>query len=118
MSDRPSLAVVFLPSPIVAVPEHTLYLPILNPEESDDEDDDALAPIDRLLDAEHQWEAMGLPKGKLVSSALSFSKSSVIEEEEIARASPSKVSRALRPLLPWTEQSSGYHLASRHAFTL
>ncbi|RDX57279.1 hypothetical protein OH76DRAFT_1492399 [Lentinus brumalis] len=115
---RPSLAVVFLPSPIVAVPEHTLYLPILNPEESDDEDDDALAPIDRLLDAEHQWEAMGLPKGKLVSSALSFSKSSVIEEEEIARASPSKVSRALRPLLPWTEQSSGYHLASRHAFTL
>ncbi|KAI0719298.1 hypothetical protein C8T65DRAFT_636226 [Cerioporus squamosus] len=107
-----------LPSPIIAVPEHTLYLPILTQEEFEEDDDDAFAPIDRLLDAEHQWETMGVPKGKLVSSAFSFSKSSVIEEEELERASPAKVARALRPLLPWTEQLSGYHLASRHAFTL
>ncbi|RPD60096.1 hypothetical protein L226DRAFT_535034 [Lentinus tigrinus ALCF2SS1-7] len=118
VSGRPSLAVIFLPSPIVSVPEHTLYLPVLTQEELDDDDDDAFVPIDRLLDAEHQWETMGVPKGKLVSPAFSFCKSAVIEEEEIERASPAKVARALRPLLPWTEQLSGYHLASRHAFTL
>lgn len=106
----------------MSVPEHTLYLPVLAPEELDDEDegegDEAFVPNDRLLDAEHQWELFRLPKRKLASSLIVSSKSAVIEEEEIERASPAKVARALRPLLPWTEQWSGYHVASRHAFTL
>ena len=99
------------------MPEHTLYLPILTQDELDD-DDDAFAPIDCLLDAEHQWDAMLVPKNKLVSSAFTSSKSAVVEEEEIVRASPAKVARAFRPLLPSADQWSGYHPASRNAFTL
>lgn len=101
----------------MSVPEHTLYLPVLTQEDVKEEDD-PFTPIDRLLDAEHQWETMGVPKSQLVSPAFTFSNSVVVEEEEIERAVPAKVARVFRPLLPWTQQWANYHIASRHAFTL
>ncbi|KAI0749769.1 hypothetical protein C8Q80DRAFT_1119937 [Daedaleopsis nitida] len=117
LSDRPSLAVVFLPALISSVPEHTLYLPVLTQDELED-DEDTLSPIDRLLDAEHQWDSMLVPKSKLVSAAFTSSRSAVIEEEEIDSVPPARVARAFRPLLPWTEQWASRHLASRNAITL
>ncbi|KAI0671759.1 hypothetical protein C8Q78DRAFT_1189589 [Trametes maxima] len=114
---KPSLAVVFLPAPVKAVPEHTLYLPVLT-QNSLDDDDDLFEPGDRLLDAEHHWDTFGIPKGRVISAAFARSQSSIVEEEEIERASPVKVARALRPLLPWTEAWSIQNLSSRHAFTI
>ena len=106
---------MFVPSAIISVPEHTLYLPVLYQDELEEE---GQGPIDRLLDAEHQWDTLNVAKNCVVSRAFTSGASAVVEEEEIERASPARVGRALRPLLPWTEQWSGYQLASRHAFTL
>ncbi|KAI0635950.1 hypothetical protein C8Q77DRAFT_603858 [Trametes polyzona] len=117
LADKPSLAVVFLPSTIRAVPEHTLYLPVLAPDALED-DDDVLDRSDRLLDAEQDWQLMCVPKERLVSAAFASGRSAVVEEDEIERASPTRVARALRPLLPWTEAWSVQYLTSRHAFTI
>ncbi|KAI0649094.1 hypothetical protein C8Q79DRAFT_948796 [Trametes meyenii] len=114
---KPSLAVVFLPAPVRAVPEHTLYLPVLT-QDSLNDDDDLFGPGDRLLDAEHHWDTLGISKERVISAAFARSQSSVVEEEEIERASPVKVVRALRPLLPWTEAWSIQIISSRHAFTI
>lgn len=105
----------------MTVPNHTLYLPILHQDEVEEEDDiDSFTPVDRLLDAEHQWDNLQVAPRRLVSHAFTSSRSAVVEEEEIERASPARVRRALQPLLPWTNQWSSYQLASRprHAFTL
>ncbi|KAI0775193.1 hypothetical protein BD413DRAFT_533905 [Trametes elegans] len=117
LSEKPSLAVVFLPLAVTSVPEHTLYLPVLTQEAFEDEDD-LFETSDRLLDAEHNWESIGIPKHKLVSAAFSTGRATVVDEEEIERASPAKVARALRPLLPWTEAWTVQNLSSRHAITL
>ena len=106
-----------MPSPNVFIPDHTLYLPVLAQDEIEGDDDTSI-PTDHLLEAERQWESMDVPESRVVSSAFAWSNSAVIEEEEIERASPVKVARLFRPLLPWTEQWASYHLASRHAFTL
>ena len=90
-------------------------MPILTQDELEDDEDSSVAG-DRLLDAEHQLDNLLVPGSCLVSAA--FSTSTVVEEEEIERASSARVARAFRPLLPWTEQWSGYHLASRNAFTM
>ncbi|PIL35563.1 hypothetical protein GSI_02291 [Ganoderma sinense ZZ0214-1] len=120
-AERPSLAIIFLPSASVTVPNHTLYLPVLHQDEAEDEDDiDSFTSGDRLLDAEHQWDSLQVAQSRLVSHAFTSSRSAVVEEEEIERAPPARVRRALQPLLPWTNQWSSYQLASRprHAFTL
>lgn len=97
------------------MPEHTLYLPVLTQDDLED-NEEPTASGDRLLDAEQQLDNMLVSRSGLVSAA--FSTSTVVEEEEIERASSARVARAFRPLLPWTEQWSGYHLASRNAFTM
>ncbi|KAH9903041.1 hypothetical protein C8Q73DRAFT_721421 [Cubamyces lactineus] len=117
LAQKPSLAVIFLPAALRAVREHTLYLPVLAQDGFDDEDD-LFEPGDRLLDAEHQWESFGIPKDRIVSAAFSASESGVVEEEEIQRASPARVARVFRPLLPWTEAWSVQNLSSRHAITI
>ena len=99
------------------MPEHTLYLPVLAQDAFDDEDD-LFESGDRLLDAEHEWESFGIPKDRIVSAAFSASESGVVEEEEIQRASPARVARVFRPLLPWTEAWSVQNLSSRHAITM
>ncbi|KAI0833500.1 hypothetical protein BC628DRAFT_1344021 [Trametes gibbosa] len=114
---KPSLAIVFLPSAVRAVPGHTLYLPVLAQNVLDD-DDDLIESGDRLLDAEQEWQCMGIPKHRIISAAFTTGKSTVVEEDEIERASPTKVARALRPLLAWTEALSVQRLTSRHAFTI
>ncbi|KAH9849708.1 hypothetical protein C2E23DRAFT_838127 [Lenzites betulinus] len=114
---KPSLAVVFLPSAVRAVPGHTLYLPVLAQNTLDD-DDELVESGDRLLDAEQDWQCMGIPRSCVISAAFTGGKSTVVEEDEIERASPTRVARALRPLLPWTEAWSVQNLKSRHAFTI
>ncbi|KAI0359845.1 hypothetical protein OH77DRAFT_1509141 [Trametes cingulata] len=119
LAQKPSLAVVFLPSATIrAVPEHTLYLPLLTQESLDDDEDDLLESGDRLLDAEHQWENLGVPKDRVISSKFIPGKSAVVDEDDIQRASPARVARALRPLLPWTEAWTVQTLTSRHAITI
>ena len=70
-----------------------------------------------LLDAEYQWDAMDVPMNRIVSSAFTCSNTVVVDEEEIERASHAKVARLFKPILP-LGQSTSYHMASRHAFTL
>ncbi|EJF64936.1 hypothetical protein DICSQDRAFT_100420 [Dichomitus squalens LYAD-421 SS1] len=115
---RPSLAIVFLPSANIIVPDHTLYLPVLHNQDELEKEGELTTSGDRLLDAEHQWDGFGIVRSRLISHAFTSGRSAVVEEEEIEEASPAKVRRALRPLLPWSEQWARYHLASRHAFTL
>ncbi|KAH9945169.1 uncharacterized protein BXZ73DRAFT_86712 [Epithele typhae] len=114
--DRPSLAIVLLPSPDVVLSQHTLYLPVLSQLEEDLSE--KAETTDRLLDAEQQWENMGVPASQLVSRAFTSTKSLVVEEDEIERASRMRVARYFKPLLPWSEHPTGYSLASRHTLTL
>ncbi|CDO78178.1 hypothetical protein BN946_scf184797.g4 [Trametes cinnabarina] len=117
LAQKPSLAIIFMPSALTVVPEHTLYLPLLA-QDTFDEEDDLFESSDRLLDAEHQWESLRVSKDRIVSSAFAPGRSAVVEEEEIRRASPARVARALRPLLPWTDAWSMQNLSSRHALTI
>ncbi|OSD06592.1 hypothetical protein PYCCODRAFT_1431596 [Trametes coccinea BRFM310] len=117
LAKKPSLAVVFVPSVLTQVPEHTLYLPVLT-QDTFEEEDDLFESGDRLLDAEHQWDSLCIPKDRLISAVFAASKSAVVEEEEIRRAPARRVARALRPLLPWTEAWSVQTLSSRHALTI
>ncbi|KAJ3014980.1 hypothetical protein NUW54_g1163 [Trametes sanguinea] len=87
LAKKPSLAVVFVPSVLTQVPEHTLYLPVLT-QDTFDEEDDLLESGDRLLDAEHQWDSLRIPKDKVISAAFVASKSAVVEEEEIRISHP------------------------------
>ncbi|OJT11447.1 hypothetical protein TRAPUB_11999 [Trametes pubescens] len=116
-AEKPSLAIVFLPSAVTVVPEHTLYLPVLAQDTTED-DDDLFESSDRLLDAEHDWQVLGMPKSRTVSAFITAGKSSVVEEDDLERASPARVARAFRPLLPWTQAWSSQNLTSRHALTI
>lgn len=99
------------------MPEHTLYLPVLTQDTTED-DDDLFESSDRLLDAEQDWQLLGIPKNKTVSAFISAGKSTVVEEDDLERASPARVARAFRPLLPWTQVWSSQNLTSRHALTM
>ncbi|KAI0367780.1 hypothetical protein BV20DRAFT_949452 [Pilatotrama ljubarskyi] len=118
LAQKPSLAVVFLPSPVRTVPEHTLYLPVLAPDSLDGDEDDLFESGDRLLDAEHQWGSLGIPKDRIISAGFTPGRSAVVDEDDIERASPARVARVLRPLLPWTDAWSVQNLTSRHAITI
>ncbi|EMD34070.1 hypothetical protein CERSUDRAFT_117582 [Gelatoporia subvermispora B] len=108
---RPSLAIVFLPTDSITLPEHTLYLPVLA---------QSLAvldlPSDQLLDAEQQWELIGIPQSKL--ARLSRYSSSVIDQDELERARPLQVSRALRPLFADSVSKQSRGLISKHTLTI
>ena len=58
---------------------------------------DVFASTDYLLDAEQQWESLGIPSDKLTS--LSDWSTSVVDQEKLEVASPSQVNNAFRPLL-------------------
>lgn len=90
----PSLAVVFLPSLDLILPEHTLYLPIVG--SSPFSTVDVSATSDYLLDAEQQWETFGIPTDKLTS--LSDWSTPVVEEERLEKTSSDRIYQALRPL--------------------
>lgn len=74
--------------------EHTLYLPIMT--SSPLSLVDFLSSTDYLLEAEQQWEELGVPTHKLTS--LSDFSSPVVDQERIERATPGQVQHALKPL--------------------
>ncbi|KAI0955831.1 hypothetical protein AcV7_006394 [Taiwanofungus camphoratus] len=111
--DRPSLAIIFLPSAITTLHEHTLYLPVFTQTLSII---GMSASTDQLFDAEQQWETFGIPRSKLAK--FSRSASSVVDQEEIERARPLQVARACRPLFDRCDKKSTQRLSSKHAFTL
>ncbi|TCD61669.1 hypothetical protein EIP91_008117 [Steccherinum ochraceum] len=95
----PSLAIILLPSiPPVSTNAHTLYLPVVVPNPLTLVD----ASTDYLLDAEQQWESLGIPSEKLTS--LSDWSTAVVDQEKIEAASPSQVYNAFRPLLKLQKQ--------------
>ncbi|KAH8100876.1 hypothetical protein BXZ70DRAFT_936302 [Cristinia sonorae] len=91
-----SLAVILLPSaPSFDVGMHTLYLPVVVP--STLAVVDVFASTDDLLDAEQQWESLGITSDKLTS--LSDWSTAVIDQEKLNAVSPAQVDHALQPLL-------------------
>ncbi|KAI0077910.1 hypothetical protein K474DRAFT_1771444 [Panus rudis PR-1116 ss-1] len=89
-----SLAVVFLPAAITsALPEHTLYLPVVIPPV--DAISDAVY-TDYFLDAEQEWETFGIPSQKLAS--FGHWTAPIVDQEYLARTTPGQVHVALRPL--------------------
>ncbi|KAH9928305.1 uncharacterized protein B0H18DRAFT_1117987 [Fomitopsis serialis] len=114
--DRPSLAVVFLPSPLTFVPDHSLYLPVLAHSPSVI---DIPFSADQLLDAEQQWDTFNVPQRKVVP--VSRCSSSVVDVDEIERVAPKQLARALRPLFAGEVRQSPrftQRIASKHAFTI
>lgn len=92
----PSLAIVLLPSvPSISLGVHTLYLPIVVPSPMNMVD--VFASTDYLLDAEQQWESLGIPSDRLTS--LSDWSTAVVDQEKLEAASPSQFNTAFRPLL-------------------
>lgn len=86
--DRPSLAVVFLPAPALTLrhAEHTLYLPVL----AQDAD-----PADKLIEAEQQWEILGVPRSKV---AMLTRGSTVLDQDDLERIKPMQLARVMRYL--------------------
>ncbi|PCH42173.1 hypothetical protein WOLCODRAFT_137744 [Wolfiporia cocos MD-104 SS10] len=111
--DKPSLAVVFLPSSVSDLPEHTLYLPVLTQGFGVA---DVPHSADQLLDAEQHWETLGIPFGKV--APLATGQSAVLEQEEIDHASAKQIARALRPLFATADRKPAHKLPSKHAFTI
>ncbi|KAH9949910.1 hypothetical protein B0H21DRAFT_725212 [Amylocystis lapponica] len=96
-----------------SVPEHTLYLPVLA--QNFTVVDLPYSP-DQLLDAEQQWELLGIPRTK--RAVLSRGSSSVIDQEELERARPLQVCRAFQPLLDRPQRRIIQRRSSTHAFTI
>ena len=86
--DRPSLAVVFLPTPILnlGLTEHTFYLPVLAQDAE---------PADRLIEAEQQWENLRVPRSKI---ALLTRGSTVLDQDDLERLKPVQLARIMRQL--------------------
>ncbi|KZT72987.1 hypothetical protein DAEQUDRAFT_722081 [Daedalea quercina L-15889] len=114
--DRPSLAVVFLPSSLTFVPNHTLYLPVLAHSPSVI---DVPFSADQLLDAEQQWDTLRVSRNKVVP--VSRCSSSVVDVDEVERVAPKQLARVLRPVLVGeTRQPSRpmQRIASKHTLTI
>ncbi|CCM00089.1 uncharacterized protein FIBRA_02116 [Fibroporia radiculosa] len=111
--DRPSLAVVFLPSAMKALPDHTLYLPVLARSLSVV---DLPYSADQLLDAEQYWDTLRVSRSKVVSTTMGSS--AVIDHDEIERFAPRLVFRALRPVLARPVRKPAQRLTSKHAWTI
>ncbi|OCH95391.1 hypothetical protein OBBRIDRAFT_788275 [Obba rivulosa] len=110
--NRPSLAIVFLPTDSLTLPEHTVYLPVLAQSLTLLD----LPSSDRLLDAEQQWDALGIPRSKL--AVFSRGSSSVIDQDELERTRPLQVARALRPMFAASVSKQSRRLISKHTLTI
>ncbi|KAM6504509.1 hypothetical protein JOM56_001452 [Amanita muscaria] len=115
--DRPSLAVVFLPSDSLRVlPEHTFYLPIFVDVDSAD-----VVAHDASVrsSAERAWRMLPVPPGKTL--CLGNGPTSILSSSELENVEPFRAHRALqRLLLPAKKQPSktfADHLSSVPAVT-
>ncbi|KAK2463398.1 hypothetical protein APHAL10511_004484 [Amanita phalloides] len=113
-SDRPSLAVVFLPSSALrALPEHTFYLPIIVDSDAADTADEA----DIRNNAERTWTSFVVP----ISRTLRLGHRSILSSSDIREVDSYRAHRALqRPFLynkKQTIKTLSDHLSSVHAVT-
>jgi len=115
-SDRPSVAVVFLPSTLYALPEHTLYLPIILDTGAVENADDVYA----RNNAESTWMSLSVPANKTLR--LGSQSSSILSSSQIQSVNPYRVHRALQKPFTYnkkqTTKTLSEHLSSIPAVTL
>ncbi|KDQ59272.1 hypothetical protein JAAARDRAFT_33996 [Jaapia argillacea MUCL 33604] len=90
--DRPSLAIIFLPSSLTSVPDHTFYLPVLVPPSS------MLNSFSKEIEknaAQHRWASLGIPSAKVLS--LGEGNSSIMDASELDNLEPEIVYRQMTP---------------------
>lgn len=116
-SDRPSLAVVLLPSTLHALPEHTLYLPIILDTGATDNADDPYA----RNNVESTWMSLSIPTDKTLR--LGSHSSLMLSSSQIENMNPYRAHRALQRLFSYnnkkqTPKTLSEHLSSVPAVTL
>ncbi|PFH52967.1 hypothetical protein AMATHDRAFT_1699 [Amanita thiersii Skay4041] len=116
--DRPSLAVVFLPSPsLYALPEHTLYLPIILQHDIMDHLRGAEVTRDA---AEATWKLLSVPASKTLRLNRG-SMPSILSSADLPNLEPCRVNRAFQKLFLHTKKQSiktlSDHLSSVPAVT-
>ncbi|KAF8632197.1 hypothetical protein AX15_001963 [Amanita polypyramis BW_CC] len=116
-SDRPSLAVVFLPSPTLhALPEHTFYLPIT----IDSNDTDDAGDTSARDGAESVWTSLSVPVSKTLRLG-SHSPSRILSSSEIQKLDSYRAHRVLQRLVLHTKKQTvktlSDHLSSVPAVT-
>lgn len=115
-SDRPSLAVVLLPSTLHALPEHTLYLPIILDTGATDNADDPYA----RSNVESTWMSLSIPTDKTLR--LGSHSSLMLSSSQIENMNPYRAHRALQRLFSYNKKQStktlSDHLSSVPAVTL
>lgn len=115
-SDRPSLAVVLLPSTLHALPEHTLYLPIFLDTGATNHADDLYT----RNNVESTWMALSVPADKTLR--LGSHSSLMLSSSQIQNMNPYRAHRALQRLFSYnkkqTTKTLSEHLSSVPAVTL
>lgn len=110
------MAVVFLPSTLHALPEHTLYLPIILDTGAVDNADDAYV----RNKAESTWMSLSIPANKTLR--LGSQSSSMLSSSQIQSVNPYRVHRALQRPFAYnkkqTTKTLSEHLSSIPAVTL
>ncbi|KAF8071974.1 hypothetical protein FPV67DRAFT_1747884 [Lyophyllum atratum] len=112
---RPSLAILYLPSAIYALPEHTLYLPVLIPPTS--------AATDKLSwnTATDDWNSLSIPPSKVARLSLGRG-SPIVDSRDIGQVQDIRAHRLFQRLLSEAKKRSAKslsdHLSPVHAVTL
>ncbi|KII89967.1 hypothetical protein PLICRDRAFT_123998 [Plicaturopsis crispa FD-325 SS-3] len=100
LSNRPSLAVVFLPSfPHISARDHTFFLPMLLPSGAPSGTDD-LAEEKALVydDAEMSWDFLRIPRKKTLLLK-DHAESPIVDAEDIEKLDPARAYLALETLV-------------------
>ncbi|KAJ7284970.1 hypothetical protein C8J57DRAFT_1052593 [Mycena rebaudengoi] len=88
---RPSLAIVFLPSTIPHLPEHTLYLPVLLPPAHGHFDE---------TEARESWALHDIPSSRILRLTGDSDSPVVVDDAELrSRVDPKLVAHAFEPIL-------------------
>ncbi|VDB88413.1 unnamed protein product [Peniophora sp. CBMAI 1063] len=93
---RPSLAVVFLPALLKALPRHSLYLPITQAHPAEI---DSIATDSLRADAERQWNALQIPSTQLLLWHVD-TPSPTLSAAEVSALDSTEVVLGFEPLLP------------------
>lgn len=91
------MAVLYLPASVFALPEHTLYFPVIAATSSTGDLVGSPAAIDRHL-VERRWDELAVPMDKLLLID-SERPSSIITEGEVDSLEESEVVRGFDPLM-------------------
>ncbi|RDB26057.1 hypothetical protein Hypma_006543 [Hypsizygus marmoreus] len=112
---RPSLAIIYLPSAIHALPDHTLYLPVLIPSASPTEINAAGAI------ARRDWESLSIPASK-IACLNGGTASPIVDGQNVGEIHHMRAHRLLQRLVSQAKKiptkSISEHLGSVHAVTL